>query len=843
MFVLNEDLSIYATRGDIVFFTVSAEDDGVPHVFKAGDVVTIKIYGKKDATNVVLQKPFPVVKDTETVEIYLTREETKIGEVISKPKDYWYEIVVNDDTKPQTIVGYDEDGAKVFKLFPEGKDLTEYIPDAEDIPFVDTELDMTSPRPLQNQAIARAIVSLKAAFEETREDISTKSDTTEEETARVKAEVAAERARIDNLLKGVTPEGAEVVDIRVGADGNTYDSAGTAVRAQNDELTKKANYQERIARETTLFNLFDGNYLSASILAYDDSELCDFGTTETGRSCLIAIKPHAEYHIKKYDESDRMRVATHSSKPVNGTVGMTLKTNMYVNDDEFSFVAGEDEKYLVVTVSTTGATPRLCVTENHKQTEFIEYGASTPREYVSKGNVRTELETAIKQLHGLLFGNVFDGVYVDSVAVLTDNTVSMTSSATCKSGIIRIVPNTHYFVRKHENSERFRVATCAAYPVNGIACTVHADSGDSVDFVSGENDTYMIVYVSSIGETPKVCVTIGDDSEDFIEYGEGVVKGEAKNDVSEKYYFLDDLRGIFDCPDTIKGGSVNDEVSLTSSDCSVIYNIYDELAARYPQYVTKTKLGEVSGYDYNKYTFNNLPLINESRYQNKKAKIVLVAGIHGYEQGTCWVMAQFFKLLCENKDDAILGFMRRNVVFEVVPVANPYGFAHNQRKNGNGVDINRNFDVSWVKVDDATLDYYGGESAHSETETKLLVQLLNDNLDADYVLDYHNIANGYPLFYLGDNDQVRLCNSVFSALTHKWTNEYNGLPTDRLLGYCKTGSYGALGTYARTLKLKSFTLETPWRMPVIGSAQYDKATTITGMETLVNTIVAILKNL
>lgn len=189
MFKINEDFSIYATRGDIVFFSVLAEDDGVTHIFKAGDVVRIKIYGKKNATEIALQKDFPVLKDTETVEIYLTREETKIGEVISKPKDYWYEIVVNDDTKPQTIIGYDDDGAKVFKLFPEGKDLTAYIPDAEDIPFVDTELDMTSPRPLQNQAIARAIVSLQAAFDDTNN----KTDETAEA-------LGVERSRLDNLI-------------------------------------------------------------------------------------------------------------------------------------------------------------------------------------------------------------------------------------------------------------------------------------------------------------------------------------------------------------------------------------------------------------------------------------------------------------------------------------------------------------------------------------------------------------------------------------------------------------------------------------------------------------------
>lgn len=120
MFVINNDLSIYATRGDIVFFSVSAEENGVAYKFQKGDVLRMVIYGRKDAENVVLEKSFDVTEETSEVSIFLTGDDTRIGEVISKPTDYWYEIELNPMTNPQTIIGYDDDGAKVFRLFPEG---------------------------------------------------------------------------------------------------------------------------------------------------------------------------------------------------------------------------------------------------------------------------------------------------------------------------------------------------------------------------------------------------------------------------------------------------------------------------------------------------------------------------------------------------------------------------------------------------------------------------------------------------------------------------------------------------------------------------------------------------
>lgn len=133
MFVINSDMSIYVTRGDIVFFDLTAQtQDGTAYSFREGDVLRIRIFKKKDCSAVAMVKDFGVEVDTDKVEIYLEGDETKFGGIINKPTDYWYEIELNPDTNPQTLVGYNDDGPAIFRLFPEGKAFTDGDIDHED---------------------------------------------------------------------------------------------------------------------------------------------------------------------------------------------------------------------------------------------------------------------------------------------------------------------------------------------------------------------------------------------------------------------------------------------------------------------------------------------------------------------------------------------------------------------------------------------------------------------------------------------------------------------------------------------------------------------------------------
>ncbi len=314
MFTINDDLSIYATRGDTVFFTVTAEENGVPYYFEAGDVLRMKIFQKKNAVNVVLEKCFPVEAKTDRFTILLTEEDTKIGDVISKPTDYWYEIELNPFTNPQTIIGYDEDGAKIFKLFPEGKDSEVPEVDPEDIPVVDIELDMTSNRPVQNQAIARAIVNIAAACKVTEQEVAANTKNTSNMVAQVEEKLATERSRIDNLVASPASNDAELVDIRVGADGKTYASAGTAVREQISLLSGETS-----ALKTTLaIDLMYG-----SVTNGEDEETTArvrfVNKVKANKSVVHVVANDAYYYgYAVYDENGVYDGVDHGWNPMDG---------------------------------------------------------------------------------------------------------------------------------------------------------------------------------------------------------------------------------------------------------------------------------------------------------------------------------------------------------------------------------------------------------------------------------------------------------------------------------------------------------------------------------------------
>lgn len=109
---------IEVNRGDELSLSLTIQQDTGTYTFVSGDKVVFSLYNKgKMNEKAVLIKEVEATGGETTLNISLTSEETKIGELINKPVEYWYEIELNDRF---TVIGYDDEGAKILMLYPEG---------------------------------------------------------------------------------------------------------------------------------------------------------------------------------------------------------------------------------------------------------------------------------------------------------------------------------------------------------------------------------------------------------------------------------------------------------------------------------------------------------------------------------------------------------------------------------------------------------------------------------------------------------------------------------------------------------------------------------------------------
>lgn len=118
MLKVDNEQTIHINRGDRLVLEYSIDNDGSDYIFQKDDYIIFSIYEKKglDKPPIIHEKITPIVGNT-TVDIDISSDKMKIGEIVNKEKEYWYEIQLNNEN---TTNGFDEDGAKKIILYPEG---------------------------------------------------------------------------------------------------------------------------------------------------------------------------------------------------------------------------------------------------------------------------------------------------------------------------------------------------------------------------------------------------------------------------------------------------------------------------------------------------------------------------------------------------------------------------------------------------------------------------------------------------------------------------------------------------------------------------------------------------
>lgn len=170
-------------------------------------------------------------------------------------------------------------------------------------------------------------------------------------------------------------------------------------------------------------------------------------------------------------------------------------------------------------------------------------------------------------------------------------------------------------------------------------------------------------------------------------------------------------------------------------------------------------------------------------------KTVLIIGVtHGDEPQGKFLIENYIKKL---EEDYV--FPRTDIKNRLlfIPCLNPDGLALKTRQNANEIDINRNFPTkNWAREPFAS-EYFGGENAASEIETKFVMEVLEE-FKPNAILTIH--APYKVVNYDGPAEEIALNIS-----------EIIGYPATSDIGYPTPGSFGNYAGIER--KIPTITLE------------------------------------
>lgn len=167
--------------------------------------------------------------------------------------------------------------------------------------------------------------------------------------------------------------------------------------------------------------------------------------------------------------------------------------------------------------------------------------------------------------------------------------------------------------------------------------------------------------------------------------------------------------------------------------------VLNPLMKQHPDYISRQTLGKDSSCTFPIYRYVFEP-------KNYDRTIIMISSAHGNEYTSFFGLCRLLEEVCNNyQSDSNLYYLRHKVKMVVIPVVNPWGFVNKNRRNVNGVDLNRNTDYRWNEYTSVNGQiggkYYKGSKPFSEKESQYVKQTVEEFKDDNLVafMDLHTI--------------------------------------------------------------------------------------------------------
>jgi hypothetical protein len=251
-----------------------------------------------------------------------------------------------------------------------------------------------------------------------------------------------------------------------------------------------------------------------------------------------------------------------------------------------------------------------------------------------------------------------------------------------------------------------------------------------------------------------------------------------------------------------------------AGDLNTAYSLYDGLVESYPDYVSKSLVGNVTveGTDLPMYRYDFTPPLVASSNMEDVCKVLITNCTHGQERSQIPTTYRLMLDICENwRTSELLQTLRFNCHFTVIPIVNPYGYINNTRKNENGVDICRNFEPGHT-IGNPSDTNYGGETPNSEQSTQIITNLANTEY-FDFMLDVHGYgtySSGFKSGYVTPC-MKRPADIAFGRALALWANSKtlkdNPSITDLTAHHFPSMETGGFGGYLSSVFRYGMTIE------------------------------------